>query len=70
MNARDMEDIVMNSRENLKEWRADYMRQYTEPVRKTLIELTARQLNSLPPQLKAVSRQRNPEEWKVLDGLQ
>ena len=42
MNARDMEDIVMNSRENLREWRQDYMRQYTEPVRNTLIDLTAR----------------------------
>jgi hypothetical protein len=70
MNARDMEDIVMTSRETLRGWQEEYMRQYTQPLRDIAYRLTVQMLNRLPPEVRAQSQQRLPEAWKaVQDGM-
>lgn len=70
MNVSDMEDIVMTSRETLREWSDEYMRRYTQPLRDMAYKLSVQMLDRLPPDVRAQSQQRLPDAWKgVQDGM-
>ena len=67
MNIRDLEDITMTGREQMRVWHDEFMREYTKPLRDTLIKLSMKSLQKLPQNIQAVSRSRQPEAWKVVD---
>jgi len=64
---RDVEDVYLMAKAKFENWREQFEREYYSDVMATYANLGVSMVENLPEDLKALSRQINPEAWRKLE---
>ena len=67
LSVRDVEDVYLLARAKFEQWRDQFEREYYSDVFSTYANMGISMVENLPDDLKAYSRQINPDAWEKLE---
>ncbi len=62
------ESAYLRGKSRYERWRVAFELRWNKPHVDTLIGMTADKLSKLPPDVQQMSRQNNPDDWKLVDN--
>ena len=61
------ESAFLRGKAMFERWRIEFETRYNRPHVETLMAMTGRKLQKLPPEVQQISRQQNPGDWEKVD---
>ena len=68
-NIREAEDAYLIARATFEDWKTEFMAQWYKPQYNLMMNMLARELTNLPPEVKSELIKKNPEGWKEVDKI-
>jgi len=69
MDIREAESAYLEAKAEFEDWKAEFISGWYKPQQGLLLNMLARELMNLPPELKDEMKKLNPDGWKDVENV-